>query len=169
VLYIASTTALSYTCSGGGGIFNFCNLRWGSRPACRTLGARTSSKHLFTSRHGRISNGSPKQRDIAGENRAHSGTHREGTSGQEAERVEKPRHATPTDIGRANRVNMQCLAHPRSRDSVTSQGIQEIKPQISRIRAIMRGSRAAEKEMLNAAPAAFHKGVPRYTFVERLS
>jgi hypothetical protein len=120
---------------------------------------QTSSKHTFTSRHGRISNRSPNQEDIAGKNRADGGTNRAGTSGQEAERVEKPRHAKPTDIRRIKRVNMQCLAYPRTRDSVTRQEIQEVKPQISRIRAIRRGSLAAEKEMLDAAPAAFHKSV----------
>jgi hypothetical protein len=52
-----------------------------------------------------------------------------------------------------------CPVHPRGRNSVTRQEIQEIKPQISRIRAIRRGSLAAEKEMLDAAAAAFHKGV----------
>jgi hypothetical protein len=44
---------------------------------------------------------------------------------------------------------MQCLAHPRGRDSVTRQEIQEIKPQISRIQAVRRGGLAAEEEMLN--------------------
>jgi hypothetical protein len=44
---------------------------------------------------------------------------------------------------------MQCLAHPRDRDSVTRQEIQEIKPKISRIRAIRRASLAAEEDMLN--------------------
>jgi hypothetical protein len=121
---------------------------------------QTSSKHTFTSRHGRISNRSPNQKDIAGKNRADSSTNRAGKRGQEAERVKKPRHAKPTDIRRAERVYMQRLAHPRSHDSVIIQEIQEIEPQISRIRAIRRGSFAAEKEMLDAAPAAFHKGVP---------
>jgi hypothetical protein len=85
---------------------------------------------------------------------------RAGTSGQEAERVQRPRHAKAEDIRRVKRVNMQRLAHPRSSNSVTRQEIQAIKPQISRIRAIRRGSRAAEKDMLDAAPAAYHKGVP---------
>jgi hypothetical protein len=59
------------------------------------------------------------------------------------------------------RVNMQCLAHPRGHDSVTRQHIQEIRPQISTVLAIRRGSLAAKKEMLDAAPPAFHKGVPQ--------
>jgi hypothetical protein len=125
---------------------------------------QTSSKHTFTSRHVRINNRSPNQKYIAGKNRADGGTNmfvrRAGTSGQEAERVEKPRHAKAVDIRTVKRVNMQCLAHPRGRDSVTRQDIQEIKPQSSRIRAIRRGSLAAQKEMLDAVPAAFHKGVP---------
>jgi hypothetical protein len=114
----------------------------------------------YPGRHGRISNRSPNEKDIAGKNRADSGANRAGKSGQEAERVEKPRHAKPTDSRRAKRVNRQCLAHGRGSDSVTRQEIQEIKPQISRIWAIRRGSLAAEKEMLDAAPAAFHKGLP---------
>jgi hypothetical protein len=130
---------------------------------------QTSSKHTSASRHGRISNRSPNQKDIAGKNRADSSTNRAGKSGQEAERVKKPRHANPTDIHRAERVYMQCLAHPRSRDSVTRQEIQEIKPQISRIRAVRRGSLAAEEEMLDAAPAAFHKGVPPRSMQRRPS
>jgi hypothetical protein len=121
---------------------------------------QTSSKHTFTSRHGRISNRSPNQKDIAGKNRADSNTNRAGKSGQEAERVDKPRHAKPTDIRRGERANMQCLAHPLDRDSVTRQEIQEIKPHISRIRAIRWGSLATEREMRDAAPAAFHTGVP---------
>jgi hypothetical protein len=48
---------------------------------------QTSSKHTFTSRHGRISNRSPNQEDIAGKNGADSGTNGVGTSGREAERV----------------------------------------------------------------------------------
>jgi hypothetical protein len=64
------------------------------------------------------------------------------------------------DICRAKRVNMQRLAHLRGCHSVTRQEIQEIKPQISSIRARRRGSLAAEEEMLDAAPSAFHKGVP---------
>jgi hypothetical protein len=48
---------------------------------------QTSSKQTFTSRHGRISNRSPNQKDIAGKNRAHSSRNRVGTSGQEAERI----------------------------------------------------------------------------------
>jgi hypothetical protein len=119
---------------------------------------QTSSKHTFTSRHGRISNRSPNRKDIAGKNRADSHTNRAGKSRQEAVRVEKPRHAKPMDIRRVKRLNMQCLAHPRGRDSVTRQEIQKIKPQIIRIRAIRWGSLAAEEEMLDAAPAAFHKG-----------
>jgi hypothetical protein len=46
-------------------------------------------------------------------------------------------------------------AQPRPRQR---QEIQDIKPQISRIRARRRGSPAAEEEMLDAAPPAFHKG-----------
>jgi hypothetical protein len=42
---------------------------------------QTSSKHTFTSRHGRISNRSPNQKDIAGKNRAHNSRNRLGTSG----------------------------------------------------------------------------------------
>jgi hypothetical protein len=48
----------------------------------------------------------------------------------------------------------------RSRNSVIRQEIQKIKPQISRVRALKRGSLAAEEGMLDAAPAAFHQGVP---------
>jgi hypothetical protein len=55
---------------------------------------------------------------------------------------------------------MQRLAHLRGRDSGRRQEIQEIKPQISSIRARRRGSLAVEEEMLDAAPAAFHKGTP---------
>jgi hypothetical protein len=121
---------------------------------------QTSSKHTFTSRHGRISNRSPNKKYVAGNNQADSGTTRAGTSGQEAERVEEPRNATAADIRRVKSVNMQRLAHVRSRDSVRRQEIQEIKPQSSRIGATRRESLAAEEEMLDAAPAAFHKGVP---------
>jgi hypothetical protein len=55
---------------------------------------------------------------------------------------------------------MQCLAHSCGCDSVTRKTIQEIKQRISRIREISWGSLAAEKEMLDATPAAFHQGVP---------
>jgi hypothetical protein len=48
---------------------------------------QTSSKHAFTSRHGRISNRCPNQKDITGKNRAHSNRDRAGTSAQEAERI----------------------------------------------------------------------------------
>jgi hypothetical protein len=60
----------------------------------------TSSKHTFTSGHGRISNRSPNQKDIAGKKRALSSTNRAGTSGQEAERIQKPRHAKAAFIRR---------------------------------------------------------------------
>jgi hypothetical protein len=121
---------------------------------------QNSSKHTFTSRHGRISSRSPNQKDIVRKNRAHSNRKRAGTSGQEAERIQEPRHAKAADICRVKRVNMQRLAHLSGRDSVTRQEIQEIKPQISEIRARRRGSLAAEEDMLDAAPAACHKGVP---------
>jgi hypothetical protein len=51
---------------------------------------QTSSKHTCTSRHGRISNRSPNQKDIAGRKRAHSNRNRTGRSGQEAERIQEP-------------------------------------------------------------------------------
>jgi hypothetical protein len=79
---------------------------------------------------------------------------------QEAERIQEPRHAKSVYIRRVKRGNMQLLAHVRSRYSVTRQEIQEIKPQFSRIRALRRGSLAVEEEVLEAAPVAFHQGVP---------
>jgi hypothetical protein len=55
---------------------------------------------------------------------------------------------------------MQPLAHPRGHNSVTRQDIQDIKPQISKIRTIRRRSLATEEEMLEAAPAEFYPGAP---------
>jgi hypothetical protein len=124
---------------------------------------QTSSKHGFTSRHCRISNTQPNQKDITGKKRAHSKRIRAGTSGQEAEWIQEPGHAKVADICRVKRVNMQRLAHVCSRHSVTRHEIQEIKPQISRIWALKRGSLATEEEMMNAAPAAFNKGSPPST------
>jgi hypothetical protein len=117
---------------------------------------QTSSKHTFTSRHDRISNRCLNQKEIAGKNRAHSSRNRAGTSGQEAERIQEPRHAQAADIRKVKRVITQCMAHSRDRESVTRQ---QIKPQIGRIQALRRGSLAAEEETLDAAPAVFHKGV----------
>jgi hypothetical protein len=54
---------------------------------------------------------------------------------------------------------MHSLMHPLGSDSATRQKIQEIKLQISRILVKTRGKLAAEQEMLDAAPAAFHQGV----------
>jgi hypothetical protein len=102
----------------------------------------------------------PPPKDITCNNRTHSNRNRARTSGKEAERIQEPLHTKAADSRRVKRVNMQCLAHVRIRDSVTRQEIQKIKPQISRIRALKRGSLAAGEEMLDAAPAAFHKGVP---------
>jgi hypothetical protein len=45
---------------------------------------QTSSKHTFTSKHGRISNRRSNQKDTAGKHRAHSNRNRAATSGQEA-------------------------------------------------------------------------------------
>jgi hypothetical protein len=78
--------------------------------------------------------------DIAGKNQADSSTNTAGTTAQETYRVEMPRHAKAADIHRVKNVNMQCLAHPFGRNSATRQEIQEIKPQIRRIRAIRQGS-----------------------------
>jgi hypothetical protein len=117
---------------------------------------QTSSKHTFTSRHGRISKRSTNEKD-----RQELGTQQHKQGGEKRTRSRLDSGATACKRGRrVKRVNMQRLAHPRRRDSVTRQEIQEIKPQISRIRAVRRGSRAAEEEMLAAALAAFHQGVP---------
>jgi hypothetical protein len=75
---------------------------------------QTSSKHTFTSWHGRSSNRSPNLWGIAGKNRAHSSTEREQVSGQEAERIQEPL----PDTCRVKRVNMKCLVHPHGRDIV---------------------------------------------------
>jgi hypothetical protein len=117
------------------------------------------SRYSVTSRHGRISNRSPDQKNVVNKNRAHSSTNRAGTSREEAERIKEPWHANGADNRRVTGVNMQRLAHPRGIDSVTSSTLQKIKPQISRIRASRRGSAAAEKAMLDAAPATFRNGV----------
>jgi hypothetical protein len=114
------------------------------RERAQTTVHQTSSKHTFTSRHGRISNRCPNQQDITGKNRAHSNRNRAGTSGQEAERIQEPRHAKTADSRRVKSVNMQRLAQVHSRYSVIRQEIQKIKPQISRIWALQRGSLAAE-------------------------
>jgi hypothetical protein len=53
---------------------------------------------------------------------------------------------------------MQCLAHPLGSDSSIRQRFQEIKLQISRIRATRQGSRAVELEKLDAA--ACHQDAP---------
>jgi hypothetical protein len=134
-----------------------------------------TSKHTFTSRHGRVSDRSPNHGTFAkGHNRQELCRQQHKQSGDKRTRsrkglcprsfcmprLQEQRHANAVDIRRVKRVNMQCLVHPRGRNSVTRQKIQEIKPQILRIRAIRRGSLAAEKEMLDAAPAAFHQGVP---------
>jgi hypothetical protein len=99
---------------------------------------QTSSNHACTSRHCRISNRCANQKDKTGKNRAHSNRNRAGTSGQEAERVQEPRHAKTADSSRVKRVNMQRPAQVHSRYSVIRQDIQKIKPQISWIRALKR-------------------------------
>jgi hypothetical protein len=81
---------------GGGGNTG----RGRKRERAQETAQQASSKHAFASRHGSISNGSPNQKDIAGKNRAHSSKNRVGTSGQEAERIQEPRHAKAADICR---------------------------------------------------------------------
>jgi hypothetical protein len=129
----------------------------------RTQGSvhQISSKLTGTSRHGRSCNRSPNQKDIAGKNRAHSSTNRVGTSGPETERIQEPRHARTLEHRKGKRVNMQCLEHARgSCKSFRRDEIQETKPHTDRIRASRRKGLAAGKEMLDAALAAFHQGVP---------
>jgi hypothetical protein len=118
------------------------------------------SKQAGTNRDSRISKGSTNQQDIAGNNRAHNNAKRAGSRGQEAERIQEPRHAKAANSSRVKGVDVQCLAHPRSSDSVAGHKIQEIQPQISSIRTARRRGFATEQEMLDAPPAAFIEGVP---------
>jgi hypothetical protein len=99
-------------------------------------------------------------KDIAGKSRVHSSRDLARSSRQEADRIQEPRHAKAPNIRRAKRVKLQFMAHLRGHDSVTREAIEEIKPQMSRIRALRWESLAAEVEMLNAAPSTYHKGVP---------
>jgi hypothetical protein len=139
------------------------HLAHGTRAATRAGTSNCAPGQQQTSVHqqdSRMSNRSPNQKDIAGKNRTHSSTNRTGTSGQEAERIQEPRHAETADSRRVKGVRMQRLAHQHGSDSVTRRKIQEIKPQIRRIQASRRGSLAAEQEMPDAAPATFYQGAP---------
>jgi hypothetical protein len=130
------------------------------RERLRTATHQASSKRAVTNRDSSISKRSTNRQDITGNNRAHSSAKRARTSGQEAGRIQEPRHAKATNSSRVKGVNVQCLAHPRSSDSVAGHKIQEIQPQIRRIRTARRRGFATEQEMLHAPPAAYNEGVP---------
>jgi hypothetical protein len=125
----------------------------------QAAGHQVSSKRGVTNRHCRISNISPNQQEIAGNNRAHSNAKRGRTSGQKAERNQEPRHAKAANSSRVKRVNVQRLAHPRSSDRIAGQKLQEVQPQIGRIRTAWRTGFATEQVMLDAPPAALNAGV----------
>jgi hypothetical protein len=121
---------------------------------------QASSELAVPHRHGRISNTCPNQKDISGKNRAHSSTNRK--RGDKHTRSRKDPGAMACKSGerpQGQRSQHAAQAHPPGNDSITRQKVQEIKPQISKIRATRRGCLAADQEMLDAALAAFHQGV----------
>jgi hypothetical protein len=90
---------------GGGGNARQHGTRAATREAQATA-HQASSKRISTNRHGRISNRSSNEKDIAGKNRAHRSVNRGRTCGQEAEsirsRIHQPWHAKAADSSRVN-------------------------------------------------------------------